>query len=98
MPVLIYGIETVLWREKERTRIRAIQIDCLWGLLAIGRINGVLMHGLELCGVKNRVDEGLMKLFSCGLGIFKEWRIRGRLKIYVGKCMGNRPVGRPRKR
>ena len=29
VPVLTYGSETMLWKEKERSRIRAIQMDNL---------------------------------------------------------------------
>ena len=31
MPVLMYGNETMLWKEKERSRVRAIQMDKLRG-------------------------------------------------------------------
>ena len=42
MPVLTYGSETVLWKEKERSRIRVVQMDNLRGLLGIRRMNAVL--------------------------------------------------------
>ena len=29
VPVLMYGSETMLWREKERSRVRAVQMDNL---------------------------------------------------------------------
>ena len=29
VPVLMYGSETIIWREKERSRIRAVQMDNL---------------------------------------------------------------------
>ena len=29
MPVLLYGSETMIWREKKRSRIRAVQMDNL---------------------------------------------------------------------
>ena len=29
VPVLTYGTQTMIWREKERSRIRAVQIDNL---------------------------------------------------------------------
>ena len=29
IPVFMYGNETILWKEKERSRIRAVQIDYL---------------------------------------------------------------------
>ena len=37
-PVLMYGSETMLWREKERFRIRAVQMDNRRGFLGIRRI------------------------------------------------------------
>ena len=33
--VLLYGNETMIWREKERSRIRALQMESLRGLLGI---------------------------------------------------------------
>ena len=42
VPVLTYGSETVIWREKERSRIRAVQMGNLRGLLGIRRIDEVL--------------------------------------------------------
>ena len=77
--VLLYVSETVVWREKERSRIGAVQMD---------------NHRGFLCMRMKR----LMKLFSDGSAIWKEWRMIGLLKGYVwGKCMGSRLVGRPRK-
>ena len=35
VPVLTYGSEIMMWREKERSRIRAVLIDNLRGLLGI---------------------------------------------------------------
>ena len=61
VPVLLYGSETILW--KERSRIRVVQIDNLRGLLGIGRIGRFLNAWIrELCGVK----KGLMKPCSGG--------------------------------
>ena len=42
MPVLLYGSETMVWRDNERSRIRAVQIDNLRGLLGIRRMDRVL--------------------------------------------------------
>ena len=39
-PVLMYGSETI-WKEKESSRIRALQIDNLIGLLGIRRMDKV---------------------------------------------------------
>ena len=40
-PVPMYGNETMLWKEKERTRISIEQIDNFRGLLGIRMINRV---------------------------------------------------------
>ena len=42
VPVLMYKSEAMVWREKERARIRAIQMDNFRGLLGIRRINRML--------------------------------------------------------
>ena len=39
VPVLMYGSETMLQKEKDRSRIRAIQMDNLRGLLGIMRMD-----------------------------------------------------------
>ena len=40
-PFLTYGSKTMIWREKERSRIRYIQLDNLSGLLGIRKIDKV---------------------------------------------------------
>ena len=51
-PVLMYGNETMLWKEKERSRISAVQMYNLRGLLGIRRLNRVSNAQIrELCGV-----------------------------------------------
>ena len=39
VPVFMYGNETMLWREKERSRVRAVQMDNLRRLLGIRRMD-----------------------------------------------------------
>ena len=41
VPVLTCDGETMMWREKERSRIRAVQMDNLRGLLGIRRMDKV---------------------------------------------------------
>ena len=41
MPVLLYGNETMIWRQKHRFRIRVVQ-DNLRGFIGIRRIDKVL--------------------------------------------------------
>ena len=45
--VLLYGSETVVWRKKEKYRIRAVQMVILRGLLGVRRIERCRMRGLE---------------------------------------------------
>ena len=62
-PVPMYGNETILW--KERSRIRAVHMDNLRGLLGIRRMDRVQNVRIrELCGVTkgevdDRIDEGV---------------------------------------
>ena len=58
VPVLMYGSETKFWREKERPRIRVVQMDNLRGLLGIRRMDRVPNAMIrQLCGVTKGVDE-----------------------------------------
>ena len=42
VPALMYDDETMIWKEKERSRIRAVQMDNLRGLLGIRRMDKAL--------------------------------------------------------
>ena len=42
MPILTYSNKTMIWRGKEISRIRVVQMDNLKGLLGIRRMNKVL--------------------------------------------------------
>ena len=39
VPFLMYGSETILWKEKEKSRIRDVQMGNLRGFLGIRRMN-----------------------------------------------------------
>ena len=85
VPVLTYGSETMLWKEKERSRIRAVHMNNLRGLLSIRRMDRVPNARIrELCGVKKGVDErivgGVLRWFGHMLRIEKD-RIAKR--VYV---------------
>ena len=57
VPVLTHGSETMIWRE-ERSRISAVQMDNLRGLLGIWRMDKVLNARIrQLCGMTKGVDE-----------------------------------------
>ena len=65
LPVLRYDME-----EKERSKIKAVQMDNLRGLLGIRRMDGALNVLIrEVCGVTKR----LMKVFPYGLVMWREY-------------------------
>ena len=69
VPVLMYGNETMLWKGKERSKISAVQIDNLKGLLGIRRVIRVPNARIrEMCGVRKsldeRDDEGVLRWFD----------------------------------
>ena len=50
VPVLLYGSETMIWREKEKPGIRTVQKDDLRGLLGIRRMDRIPNARIrELC-------------------------------------------------
>ena len=55
MPVLLYGSETMIWREKEKSRIRAVQILVLLDIRRMDKMPNALIR--ELCGVMKELDE-----------------------------------------
>ena len=69
MPDLMYGTKTMLWKEKEGSRVRAVQMDNFRGLLGIRRMDRVPNAWIrELYGVKKgldeRIDEGMLQWFG----------------------------------
>ena len=70
VPVLVYGNETMLWQEKERSNIRSVQIDNLRGLLVIMRTDRVPNARIrELCRVKKGLHERIaLMVRPCGEG------------------------------
>ena len=52
--VLMYGSKTMLWREKERSRVRAVQMDSLRGLLGIRRMDSLEFKDKGVLRVEER--------------------------------------------
>ena len=82
-----------------RSRIRDVQIDNLgdlYGIRKIDRVPDVWITEFYVTeGVDERNDESIVQWFS---HIERMGNDRITIRIYVGKCMGSRSVGRPRKR
>ena len=58
VPLLMYGSEAMLWKEKARSKVRAALMDNLGGLLGIRRMNRVPNALIrELCRVRKDLDE-----------------------------------------
>ena len=100
LPVLTYGNETMIWREKERSMIRTVQMKNLKGLLGIRRMNKFpnarirQLYGV-MKGVDEKIDEGVLQLFG---HVEKLENDRIAERVYVGECTGSRLEGRLRKR
>ena len=55
MPFLLYGNETMIWREKDRSRIRAVQIDNLRSLIEY-RMYKLEIYEEVAKGMDKRID------------------------------------------
>ena len=100
VPVLTYGSEIMIWKEKERSRIWAVQIGNLRGMLGIRRMDKVPNARIrQLCGVtksvEEKIDEGVFRWFV-QLERMENDMIAKR--VYVGECAGSHSVGRLGKR
>ena len=62
--------ETMLWKEKERPKIRAVQIDNFKGLLGIWRID-------RAPNARLRKLSRLMKACCGGSAMWRGWRLIG---------------------
>ena len=87
----------MLWKEKERSRVRAVQMDNLRVLLGIRRMYRVLNSQIrELCGVKKWVDERIDESVLWWFSHVENDRIAKRM--YVGEFASSCSLGRLRKR
>ena len=73
----------LLWKDKERSRIRVVQRDNLRRLLGIRRMDRALNAQIkELCGLKKwpdeRIDEGVLQ--------WRGWSVIGLQRVYEGVC------------
>ena len=86
--VLLYGSEIMIWREKERSRIRVMQMNNLRGLLGIRRLDRIPNVWIkELCGVVKKVDERIKETILRWFGrIERRENDRITKRVYVGVC------------
>ena len=100
MLLITYGSETMIWREKDRSRIRTVNMDNLRGLLGIRGMDKVSNARIKQLrgvtkGVNEKIDEGVLRWFGHAERMEKD-RIAKR--VYVGECAGSRSMGRSSKR
>ena len=86
LPVLMYVSETVLWKEKERSRMKAVQMDNLRGLLGIRRMDRAPNAWIRelyrvMKGLDERIVEGILWWFS---HVERMERDRIAKKVYLG--------------
>jgi len=100
VPTLLYGSECMLWKEKERSRIRAVQMDNLRGVLGVKRRDRMRNERIrDICGVKKGVDELIDESVLRWYGHVERMGDERIVKrVYDSECLGVRSVGRPRKR
>ena len=92
LPAFIYATEKMLWKEKERSRIRMVQMDNLKGFLGIrrmDRVTNVLIR--ELCRVTKEADEMIDESASQWFGLLERIEnARFARRVYVRECAGSR--------
>ena len=96
----MYSNGTMTWKEKERSRIRAVQMDSLRGLLdgrKMDKVPNALIRELsgviEVMGKRN--DEGIFR-WLCHVRRTENDIIAK--KLYMGECGGSHSAGRMWKR
>ena len=99
MLVLMYGSESMIWKEEERSRIRAVQMGKIRSLLCIKRMYRVRNAWImELCGMAERVDERIeedvLHWFS---HVERMENDRIAKKLYVGGFAGSSSAVQPQK-
>ena len=100
VPVVMYDSEKMLRNEKERSRIRAVQMGNFRGLLGIRRMDRVPNPRIrELCGAKKGLDESIDEGVIWWIDHVERMESdRIPKKAYVEECAGSRSVGMLRKR
>ena len=89
----------MLWKKKERSRIRVVHMDNLRHLLGIKRTDRVPNSRIRefyrvTKGLHERIDESVLRWFGHVERMEKD---RTDNRIYVGECAGSHSVGMPRK-
>ena len=89
-----------MWKEKERSRIRAVQMDNVRGMLGIKRLDKVRNEKIrEVYGIRKGVNEVITENLLRWYGHVKRMDADRVVKrVYVSECRGARIRGRPRKR
>ena len=69
LPVLMYDSETMVWRERGRGRVRAVQMDNLRYLLGIRRMdivpNARIRQSCRVTkGVDEKIDEDVLRWYD----------------------------------
>src|SRR5678815_1717427 len=100
LPVLLYSSKTMVWNKKYRSKVQCVQMDNLRGVLCVRRIDKMRNeHIRELCGVKKGVNERINECMLRWFGHVERMNDNRLVKrMYSGECVGNRPVGRPKKK
>ena len=99
MPALVYGSETMIWMEEERSRIRAVQMDKIRSLLGIRRMGRVPNARIrESCGMAKGLDERIKKdVLHWFSHVERMENDRNAKRFYIGEFAGCSSACQPRK-
>ena len=90
----MYGSETMIWKEEERSRIRAIHMDNLTGLLGIRRMNKIPNAQIrDLSGMQKGVEESIEGIFRWFFHVERMENDRISKSVDVVEGTGSRSVG-----
>jgi hypothetical protein len=100
VPVLMFGSEVMVWSQKNISRVQAVQMDNLRGVLGVRKVDKMRNEYIrELCGIEKgvieRISECILRWFG-HVERMEEYRLVK--KIYSSECVGIRTVGRPKMR
>ena len=96
MPVLMYGSETIIWKEEERSRVRAVQMDKIRSLLGIRRMDRVPNARIrELCVMVKGVDERIEEDLHWFSQVERKENDRIAKRFYAGEFAGSSSAGQP---
>src|SRR5678815_2001492 len=96
----MYSSGTMVWNKRYRCKLQCVQMDNLSGVLGVKRNDTMRnerireLFGVEI-GVNERINESTLRCFGHVERMDDKRSVK---RMYSGKCVGNRPDGRQKKK